>query len=505
MPSGKRLTEEQRGEVCRVYQDLGSIQRTADALGVSAFTVSKILREAGIEASYPKGRRQSEINRLAQQTAAAEYSEVIKGRYELLEPYSTARARLLHRCLIHGEEWRVCPDGLKRAIKAGGGLRCCAREKAALRGREQRQEEYDAFLKLQGRFLRLEPYQNTETPILHRCLAHQQDGLRRPIKGSVGMGCCKADSQADTRKSKWAHVEREYDQILAGYGRMVRLEPYRGLNEPIKHRCLEHGEVRLTAPSSAKRGGGLMCCRRADEMRRAQDKFERFRDRYDDRIEGRLKRLEPYQGAQVPIKHLCLIHGEEGMARPGNVIAGHGLACCRLAASGGDTLGKAIEMTLPITGQTSLYLFTMKGRPGLLKPGIAKDINVRADRHYGDLISEWVFDERHEAVICEAAVLQATRSAYWCPSDLVEWDGHGELRQMSPEEMVRVIQFHVDELREMGVWSFALKHAPLTRRQRLQCEALEEEARLEPGSCGASTARKAGCQRPDPSPLNQAS
>lgn len=463
----KPLTPQQKLEACRLYQQGSSAAAIAEAWGFTPGTICKALKAQGIALEIGARKR---VNPQAKADAAANYKRLISGKFELLEPYDSAKTPVLHRCLRHGYEARVTPTQLATSIPKGGGMRCCGIEALRNQNLEERRQQYDDFLALQGRFLRIGPYQGTETPTLHRCLAHGAEGLRRTVRDDAGMACCRKAAHAEIAQTKIEHSTSTYDERLRQFGKVERIGIFQGVKKKILHRCVEHGEVLMAFPSSVLKGHGLMCCRRAAETKRAQEKYDRHAATYDDRIAGRLKRLEPYQGAHVAIRHRCLIHGEEGLSRPGSSIAGHGLWCCRLAASGGDSVEKALTGTLPIQGETTLYLYEVIGFPELVKVGIAKNMAARKDNRYGAMVAEWILDTREEAVLLEAAILQATRKDACCPDELLDWDGFSELRKADPSAMTELMQRHVDMIHTDGIWLYSLAHVPLTASQAQLCE-----------------------------------
>jgi hypothetical protein len=46
---------------------------------------------------------------------------------------------------------------------------------------------------------------------------------------------------------------------------------------------------------------------------------------------GKVELLEEYVSAKTPVLHRCLVHGEEHLAQPTNMLSGGGLKCCKVA------------------------------------------------------------------------------------------------------------------------------------------------------------------------------
>ena len=120
------------------------------------------------------------------------------------------------------------------------------------------------------------------------------------------------------------------------------------------------------------------------------------------------------------------------------------------------------------------YVFTMANYAELSKPGIATDMNDRADCEYGELY-DFIAVPRLDAWLIEQAVLCETRSHYECPAELAEWAGHTELRKLEPEILFGyAIGFH-NALQRMGREAFAIQYLPTTPKQREQLLAMQQQ------------------------------
>jgi len=100
-----------------------------------------------------------------------------------LEPYVNQHARILHRCLIHGEEWLAIPGDLA----LGHGMKCCGK---VLNNKAK--AAYDSKLAAIGLAERVEPYISRRVAIQHRCLRHGKlfsQEPRRALEGRIPP-CC---------------------------------------------------------------------------------------------------------------------------------------------------------------------------------------------------------------------------------------------------------------------------------------------------------------------------
>ena len=195
------------------------------------------------------------------------------GKLVRLEPYQTAAKKILHRCIEQNTEGLITPNN---ALK-GKGLSCCQEaswKEESRKRNDQRRETFDKQLAEFGKLKRLEEYVDSKTPILFQCLIHGEKHRIHPPGALSGrcLICCRQENiqkQADKRK---ALAASRYDKRLEAYGRIVRIDEYKGRNTKILHRCLAHGEEHLIDIANALRGDGLICCNRGTGW----DTFERL-------------------------------------------------------------------------------------------------------------------------------------------------------------------------------------------------------------------------------------
>lgn len=154
------------------------------------------------------------------------------------------------------------------------------------------------------------------------------------------------------------------------------------------------------------------------------------------------------------------------------VLRRHGIET-RSAVTSCDSVQQALDgdAHFAFSRECSFYVFAL-ARYGdtHCKPGIAFDVDARADEEYGEEALRLVFSTRTEAYFLEQAVLDATRGSKHCPADLVGWDGSSEVRAMAADDMVAVVERLAAEMDDMGVWDFGAAYVPMTAAQRAQCQ-----------------------------------
>lgn len=406
--------------------------------------------------------------------AAAEYDAKLAavGKLRRIEPCQGAHILILHECITHKKKGMIRPGNALNSY----GLKCCkiaAARSTGKRLREEAADTYDERIAVFGKLKRLEPYVDSNTPILHRCLIHREEGRTAPAGALIGKGlrCCQKAAQAARIEGQRQEAARAYDSRIAAIGRVIRLEPYDRSATPILHRCLEHGEEHKATPGSILAGSGLACCllaaRRATQRRRNREAAER----YDARLAevGRLVRVEPYINSSTPILHRCLDHDELHPIPPNNALQGAGIRCCR--RSGWDCLRFLLDGNdlRPLMEEaTFMYVFDVPGREGWLKPGISNNPELRArnpmsDGIYGELLASWELPDRTAAILVEEAVLRD--QSIKRPGDLEELlDAHGskEIRIAEAGPLIEHIQLLVDSFgAHQGAWQeWALKRIP---------------------------------------------
>lgn len=420
--------------------------------------------------------------------AAAEYDAklAVVGKLRRIEPYQGAHVGILHECIAHKERGKIRPGN----ALSGYGLKCCkiaAIKNTGMRLREEAAKRYDERIAVFGKLKRLEPYIDSQTPILHRCLVHEEEGRTAPNDSLAGKGlrCCQKAAQASRVEAQRQDAARTYDSRIAEFGRVIRLEPYDRSGTPILHRCLAHGEEHKATPDAILSGGGLTCCALASKRATQQRRNREAAERYDELLSevGRLVRVETYINRTTPILHRCLDHDEVHAISPGNALQGAGIRCCR--RGGWDCLQSLLDGNdlRPVMGEaTFVYVFDVPGHQGWLKPGISNDPEVRArnpqsDGIYGELMASWELPNRTAAILVEEAVLRDKSIPR--PDDLGELlDAHGskEIRIAEANQLIKHIQNLVDSLEAFsGTWQgWALGHLP--RLSRWEERLLRQQA-----------------------------
>lgn len=141
------------------------------------------------------------------------------------------------------------------------------------------------------------------------------------------------------------------------------------------------------------------------------------------------------------------------------------------------TWGDSVRHILDGTGnfirkkETCYYIYTIKGMPGLVKPGIAHDTNRRrevGDGYYDEELLIQVYSSREEAFLIEQAILDATAEYSFRPEELENegWAGISEIRKIEEDAIMSIFERYHNELEEIGIWHFAAMYVPMTEAEK---------------------------------------
>jgi hypothetical protein len=238
---------------------------------------------------------------------------------EPLEPYPGSGSPWKCTCLACGAETSPRYGDVRRGQ---GVCRLCGlkRTRAAQRidGDVARQVMLDAGLEP------LEPYPGVNAPWRCTCLAcgNQRAPTLSRVRG--GGGCRRCGWERGARKQRGDPEQAAAEMRAAG---AEPLEPYPGVNQPWKCRCLKCGAVTSPSLTSVRAGNGV--CRglcRVEKIKAAQ-RFDEDTARQMMLAAG-LEPLEPYTQSGVGWRCRCRRCGNEVAPSLDTVRAGRGCGVC---------------------------------------------------------------------------------------------------------------------------------------------------------------------------------
>lgn len=196
----------------------------------------------------------------------------------VIEEYKGANVPILHKCKIDGYEWMVRPGNIlfgKGCPVCGGKIKLTT-------------QEYNDRLKILNTNIKpLEDYINARTPILHECLICGHRWKASPTNVLKGQNCPECRNNM-LRKIMLKDDSQYRYELMCVNPDVVPMEPYKGANVPILHKCLRDGCEWKSAPSNLLWGKGCPMCNESSGERKVRQYLEKhsisykFQKTYDD-------------------------------------------------------------------------------------------------------------------------------------------------------------------------------------------------------------------------------
>lgn len=174
----------------------------------------------------------------------------INPNIEVIDEYRGGHTKILHRCLIDGNEWFTCPS---RTLQ-GHGCKICSNKKnhdLKQKSHEQYVEELSCVNK---NIDVLEYYINTSTPILHKCKIDGHEWKARPANILNGKGCPACSKCKKRTHEEYVAEVKNINQNIEVIG------IYSGVHTPILHKCIIDGNEWMASPSNILHGKGCPLC-----------------------------------------------------------------------------------------------------------------------------------------------------------------------------------------------------------------------------------------------------
>ena len=241
-----------------------------------------------------------------------EYKERLKSinpNIEPLEEYINNKTKILHRCLICGNIWKTSPNNALN----GYGCPACALVK-----KTKTIEEYREQLKsINPNIEPLEEYINNKTKILHRCLICNYEWKATPGNILVGRGC---PACVGVKK----RTAEEYKEELKSINPNIEpYEEYINTDTKILHKCLICGNIWKAAPTNILRGNSCPDCASLKRRKTTEEYKSELKS-----INPNIEPLEEYVTAHVKILHKCLICGNTWKIKSNDALRGVGCPKC---------------------------------------------------------------------------------------------------------------------------------------------------------------------------------
>lgn len=120
----------------------------------------------------------------------------IKSTFVPLEDYKGITIPILHRCTKHNIMWKTSPA----TTLQGSGCPLCTKEKHRLSLGKTHEQYVEELKEINPNIIPLEKYQNSLTPIKHKCLIDNYEWDVRPSQVLRGFGCPKCSTSKGEKK-----------------------------------------------------------------------------------------------------------------------------------------------------------------------------------------------------------------------------------------------------------------------------------------------------------------
>lgn len=163
-------------------------------------------------------------------------------------------------------------------------------------------------------------YINNSTPILHRCLIHNEYFECSPhdvLKGKR----CHICGKEEYRKKRTKTHEQYIKEVKRVNPTIEVIGKYINAKTKIMHHCLIHDVYWNALPDSILRGSGCSECTK-DKI---HDRFIKSHDKYVNDLYMKnpdIEVVDKYINSSTPIMHHCLIHDVYWKVSPNNVLSG---------------------------------------------------------------------------------------------------------------------------------------------------------------------------------------
>ena len=239
----------------------------------------------------------------------------INPNIEVVGFYTYAKIKILHRCKIDRYEWEATPNNILR----GQGCPKCAGNK------KMTHEEYVSRLfKINQNIKVIGRYMNSQTRVLHKCLADGYEWYILPNNALQGYGCPKcANTVTKTHEEYETQIKETRNDIIV-------IEKYINAKTPILHKCNICEHIWKAKPTNIISGhqGCPVCCGNIvgnpPEYKNSvwSSEYREYFSKY--LTKAQMKSIMPHSNKKIEIK--CPDCGKVKMIAP-NTLIYSGLGC----------------------------------------------------------------------------------------------------------------------------------------------------------------------------------
>ena len=231
---------------------------------------------------------------------------------EVLEQYINSKTPILHKCLIHGVEWKVLPS----SVLNGHGCPECARIKR-INSKLKTHEQYVKEVSVISPHIEvIENYIDSHTHILHHCKIH--DYYWKSTPNNILNGCSCPVCGGSILKTHDEYVR----QVSLINPHIEVIGKYINSHTPILHKCTKDNYEWYSMPTHILNSKGCPKC--AGTMKKTHEEYVIEVASINPDIEV----IEKYINSKTSILHRCKIDGHQWYALPLNILKGRGCPQC---------------------------------------------------------------------------------------------------------------------------------------------------------------------------------
>ena len=230
---------------------------------------------------------------------------------EVLETYTNAHIKILHKCKICSYKWMAAPMNL---LQQNGECPQCHKNEI----NHKKHEKYvTEVAKINPNIEVLGQYVGNKTKILHKCKKCGYQWFIRPDHISKRK-CpfCKPKTPRKTQKQYINEVKNINPYIEV-------IEDYIDSRVKIKHKCLIDGHEWLARPATILYGTGCPMCAKNSQRKTSDCYIKEVAN-----INPNINVIGEYVQSHVKILHRCKICGYEWYATPHKILEGQGCPKC---------------------------------------------------------------------------------------------------------------------------------------------------------------------------------
>ena len=238
---------------------------------------------------------------------------------DVIEQYQGMSVPIIHYCKKHKISWKVAPNNI---LYQCCGCVECGKEKISEKLIKSHEQYICELTNKHHNIKALERYNGALTPILHRCLIDGYEWKTSPSNILFGKGCPKCANNIKLTPQIYI------DRVHKINENIDVLEDYIDGQTKILHRCKIHDYQWNVRPCSILHGTGCPTCgieKQTNDRRKTQEQYEKELHTVNKNIIV----IDNYISSCIPIKHKCLIDGNEWYGRPGNILHGQGCPKCK--------------------------------------------------------------------------------------------------------------------------------------------------------------------------------